>query len=88
MVAAYPLADEAQKQAWIARQLAELSPEERAKYDRDAFFRGVVDATLEREWRAPGAVQRERDLREQYGDDYDRELADIESGIHPLQQPR
>jgi hypothetical protein len=88
MVAAYPLADEAQKQAWIARQLAELTPEERAKYDSDAFFRGIVDATLEREWRAPSALQRERTVREQYGDDYDRERADIESGIHPLQQTR
>ena len=81
-----------QREAWLAAQLAELTPEEHAAYDRGSFFHDLVDLVIEEEWSAPGSSERAREteakLRALYGDDADRELADLEAGRHPLQQPR
>lgn len=90
MVAALPLklpAVEA-KQAWIEQELAKLTDDERAKYATDAFFRGIVHTTLEQEWRDPAGIALVREVRETYGGDFERELADLESGQHPLRRSR
>ncbi|MFT3773925.1 MAG: hypothetical protein QM820_51810 [Minicystis sp.] len=76
------------KQAWIDQELAKLTPEERAQYESSSFFRGIVDLTLEQEWENPGCFERVAAAREMYGDDSERELADLETGRHPFQQPR
>jgi hypothetical protein len=80
------------REAWLASQLADLTPEERATYDRGAFFHDLVDVVLEEEWNAPDRADRAREIEEKlrasYGGDADRELADLETGRHPLQQPR
>jgi hypothetical protein len=80
------------REAWLASQLSDLTPEERAAYDRGAFFHDLVDLVIEEEWNAPGRFARAREteerLRALYGGDADRELADLEAGRHPLQLPR
>ncbi|APR84031.1 Hypothetical protein A7982_09380 [Minicystis rosea] len=71
MVAVPPLdvsAAEA-KQAFIAAELAKLTPEEREEYESSAFFRGIVDLTLEQEWEHPGPTAAEREAAEKYGGD-------------------
>jgi hypothetical protein len=87
MAVAFPLdlsAPDA-KSAWLSQELAKLTPEERAKYERSEFFRGFVNTALEMEWESPGCFERAAALRDRYGDDAERELADLESGQHPLQ---
>jgi hypothetical protein len=90
MVAAVPLGvPEAEaKKAWIAAELAKLTPEEREQYETSDFFRRIVDLTLEQEWENPGGFERLAAVREMYGEDVDRELADLEAGRHLLQRPR
>jgi hypothetical protein len=80
--------DQAAKRAWVAEQLAGLTPEERARVEGDAFFRSFVLTALEREWQSPRAEEEERAVRAAYGDDHERELADLEAGRHPLQIAR
>lgn len=85
-----PLQDS--KAEWVVSQLAELTPEERQRYENGSFFRSLVNLVLDEEWNDPGRAERAREaeasLREVYGGDADRELADLEAGRHPLQQPR
>lgn len=71
MVAAVPLGvPEAEaKKAWIAAELAKLTPEERERYETSEFFRGFVDLTLEREWENPGPTPMEREAAEKYDGD-------------------
>lgn len=89
MAAAHPISFVLDpKQAWIAQQLEMLTPEERAKYDRDASFRGVVDTCLAQEWRCPDGAALAREAHERYGDDFERRGADLEAGLHPYQRPR
>jgi hypothetical protein len=89
MVAAVPLdiADADAKRAWIAQELAKLTPEHRAQYDADAWFRDFVHAALEMEWRDPVGVAIERKAREAYGGDVARERDDFDAGRHPFQTP-
>jgi hypothetical protein len=61
--------------------LAALSAEERRELE--AFERHLEALSPER----LAAVERLSKAREPYGDDFDRELADLEAGRHPLQQP-
>jgi hypothetical protein len=87
MAAAFPLhlsAPDA-KRAWFAQELAKLTPDERARYDSSDHFRGFVNTTLEMEWRSPGCFERVAAMRDRYGNDAERELADLEAGRHPLQ---
>lgn len=89
MVAVAPLDPSAdRKKAWIAQELAKLTPEERESYENDDFFRGCVDLTLEEEWESPGCFERVAAARAMYGDDEDRERADLAAGRHPLQTLR
>jgi hypothetical protein len=76
------------KKLWLAQELAKLSDEERARYERDAFFRGCVQVTLEEEWNNPGGFERVAAAREAYGEDAEREVADLGAGRHPFQQRR
>jgi hypothetical protein len=111
-------------QAWIAQEIAQLTPEERAKYDASEAFHAMVHGALEYEWRNSGPTPMEREaaekyggdmarcfveqfvvfaLRDQpaedaariaalrverYGEDFQREVADIQDGTHPAQQLR
>jgi hypothetical protein len=111
-------------EAWIAQEIAQLTPEERAMYDASESFRAMVRDALEYEWRNPGPTPMEREaaekyggnmarcfveqfvafaLRDQpaeeaariaalrvqrYGEDFQREVADIQDGTHPAQQLR
>jgi len=90
MVAAIPLnlPPAEAKQAWIEQELAKLTDDERARYATDAFFRGIVRTTLEQEWRDPAGLATAREAREMYGNDFERELADLETGRHPLHRSR
>ena len=76
------------KQTWIAQELAKLTPEHRAQYDADAWFRDFVNSTLEMEWRDPAGVAMERSARETYGSDVARECDDFAAGRHPFQATR
>jgi hypothetical protein len=80
------------REAWLASQLADLTPAERVTYDGGSFFHDLVDLVLEEEWITPGRFERARETEERlgalYGGDADRELADLEAGRHPLQHPR
>jgi len=79
------------RQAVIApaeAELATLTPDERARYDADDFFRGVVDTVFAMEHEHPAGFTRPAIIRETYGDDWEREIADLEAGRHPLLQPR
>lgn len=69
-------------------ELATLTPDERARYDADDFFRGVVDTVFAMEREHPAGFTRPAIIRETYGDDWEREIADLEAGRHPLLQPR
>ena len=61
---------------------ADLSPE-------DAEWLGSFIALCEEEEALhPGLIDREIAASEAYGNDFARELADIQAGRHPLQQPR
>jgi hypothetical protein len=76
------------KRAWLAQQLETLTPEERARYAGDAFFRGLVETCFEQERRDPGGFERGIAVRRRYGEDVERELSDLDAGRHPFQQPR
>ena len=56
--------------------------------DDAAFLRSFVALCEEEEARDPGGVEREIAASETYGNDFARELADIQAGRHPLQEPR
>ncbi len=58
--------------AWIAEQMATLTPEERARYDTDVSFRSIVLSALEHEWRSPGPTPIEQEATEKYDGDQDR----------------
>jgi hypothetical protein len=76
------------EQAWVTQEIAKLTPDERVKYDAGGPFRDLVDLALEEEWRNPGGLERAARARELYGDDGERELADLEASRHPFQQRR
>jgi hypothetical protein len=38
------------KAAWVAERIAKLTPEERLRYERSAFFRDFVELALAEEW--------------------------------------
>lgn len=59
-----------------------LSPEDAE------LLRSFIRLCEEDEARHPGQLAREIAASEAYGHDFARELADIEAGRHPLQQPR
>jgi hypothetical protein len=76
------------KRAWIAQELAKLTPEHRAQYDADPWFRGFVHTALEMEWRDPAGVATDQRVREIYGSDVAREHDDFAAGRHPFQTAR
>jgi hypothetical protein len=76
------------KQAWLAQELAKLTPEHRAQYEVDAWFRDFVHTALEMEWRDPVGVATEKKARETYGSDVTRERDDFDGGRHPFQTSR
>ena len=90
MVAAIPLdVPEADaKAAWFAQELAKLTPEHRAQYEADEWFRDFVHTALEMEWRDPAGVAMEQRARETYGGDVERERDDFDAGRHPFQSSR
>ncbi len=90
MAAAEPLrlAEADAKRIWIAQELAKLTPEHRAEYSTDPWFREFVHTALEMEWRDPTGVATEQKARETYGRDFAREREDFETGGHPFQTPR
>jgi len=93
MASAFPrdfvaIGQPSREHAWRTQELAKLTPEERVKYDAGGLFRDLVDLALEEEWRNPGGVERAATARELYGNDDERELADLEAGRHPFQLPR
>lgn len=53
-----------------------------------AYLRSFIALCEEEEAREPGVIDREIAASEMYGNDFARELADIEAGRHPLQPPR
>jgi hypothetical protein len=55
--------------------------------DDAAFLCSFVALCDEEEARDPGGVEREIAASEVYGSDFARELADIQAGRHPLQEP-
>src|SRR5262245_17419573 len=59
-------------EAWIAEQLADLTPEERAMYERSEQFRGIVRTALEYEWQNAGPTPIEREAVEKYDGDMSR----------------
>jgi hypothetical protein len=56
--------------------------------DDAAFLRSFVALCEEEETRNPGGIDREIAASEMYGNDFARELADIQAGRHPLQPAR
>jgi hypothetical protein len=61
-----------------------LSAEEQAQHAadlEDPWFRGFVTTCLDMERR--GLLERPRETGDAYGDDWARELADLEAGRHP-----
>lgn len=68
-------------------EIAALTSDERATYEADAFFRGVVDTVFAMEQHHPGGFTRPALVRETYGGDWEREIADLEAGRHPLIHP-
>lgn len=52
------------------------------------WIRSFLALCEEEEALHPGDIDREIDASRLYGNDFARELADIEAGRHPLQQPR
>jgi hypothetical protein len=58
-----------------------LSPEDAA------YLRSFAMFLEEDEARNPGVMDREIAAARLYGTDFEREMADIEAGRHPLQQP-
>jgi hypothetical protein len=56
--------------------------------DDAAFLRSFIALCDEEKARDPGGIEREIVASEMYGNDFARELADIQAGRHPLQQPR
>jgi hypothetical protein len=73
------------KRAWMAQELAKLTPEHRTQYHADAWFRDFVHAALDMEWRDPAGVAMEQKARATYGSDVARERDDFEAGRHPFQ---
>ncbi len=65
-----------------AAYLRTLSPEDAA------YLRSFIAFCEDEEAREPGAADREIAASRTYDHDMARELADIEAGRHPLQQPR
>ena len=53
-----------------------------------AWLRSFAAFCEEEEMREPGVIDREIAAARRYGADLERELADIQAGRHPLQQPR
>lgn len=66
----------------------DLTADERVLYDGDAFFRGLVELTLAERRERPEQLALARAASEQYGDDFERRLADLEAGRHPYQRSR
>jgi hypothetical protein len=52
-----------------------------------AYLRSFAMFLEEDEGRNPGVMDREIAAARMYGTDYERELADIQAGRHPFQQP-
>ncbi len=52
-----------------------------------AYLRSFAMFLEEEEVRHPGVIDRVIAVTRMYGNDFERELADIQAGRHPLQQP-
>jgi len=57
------------KQVWLAGELAKLTADERAEYDRDASYRSMVHGALDWEWQNPGPTPLEQEAAEKYDGD-------------------
>jgi hypothetical protein len=71
MVAAIPLhvSETDAMNAWIDGEIANLTPEERARYESSENFRSFVHTALEYEWRNPRPTPMEREAAEKYDGD-------------------